>query len=408
MEKKNGEKNMEIEEDTQKEDQKNEKANLSHKKEEVNSINTSKSNFGQQTSNFESNNYSIELNSSLATNDSNNSKSNETINSIKTSFENFFNNKPKFPPIFKINISKNSYDYAYNSEYFDEIYTNLLLDEKNSNLKIDKDYMKKQNEINAQMRAILVDWIIEVHDIFRFKRKTLFQTIFIIDLFLSKKIIQKYRFQLLGVASLLIACKENEVFYPQVKEFLHITDNAYTKTELLNMELYILQILNFEIFNSTSEEFFGILSKALNFNIEQHFLGEYFLYSTLIDYSLLKEEFYDILSKAFGFQRKQHFLGEYFLVSSLIDYKILKYKASVVAASCAYIVMKYFKIDGYKDLYSTRIVLDDFPQKAIKDCARDLCFLVKSLSNSTFRAAINKYSSPYFYNVSELCNDIPK
>ena len=372
MEKKNGEKNMEIEEDTQKEDQKNEKANLSHKKEEVNSINTSKSNFGQQTSNFESNNYSIELNSSLATNDSNNSKSNETINSIKTSFENFFNNKPKFPPIFKINISKNSYDYAYNSEYFDEIYTNLLLDEKNSNLKIDKDYMKKQNEINAQMRAILVDWIIEVHDIFRFKRKTLFQTIFIIDLFLSKKIIQKYRFQLLGVASLLIACKENEVFYPQVQEYVNITNNAYTKRELLNMEFYIIQTLNFEVFKSTAEEF------------------------------------YDILSKAFNFQRKQHFLGEYFLVSSLIDYKILKYKASVVAASCAYIVMKYFKIDGYKDLYSTRIVLDDFPQKAIKDCARDLCFLVKSLSNSTFRAAINKYSSPYFYNVSELCNDIPK
>ena len=117
MEKKNGEKNMEIEEDTQKEDQKNEKANLSHKKEEVNSINTSKSNFGQQTSNFESNNYSIELNSSLATNDSNNSKSNETINSIKTSFENFFNNKPKFPPIFKINISKYNYTYIYCLSY---------------------------------------------------------------------------------------------------------------------------------------------------------------------------------------------------------------------------------------------------------------------------------------------------
>ena len=365
MERKNYEQKMDIEEDTKKNDQDKEEAKIGHMEEELNNIYPAKPNFGKKISTIQTTMNSAE---SLDTNYSNNLKSIETINSMKSSFENFINNEPKFPPIFKINISKYYYDYKYNTEYFDEIYTNLLLDEKNSKLKIDKDYMEKQNEINDKMREILVDWLIEVHYRFHFKEKTLFQTIFIIDLFLSKKTIQKSNLQLLGVASLLIACKENEVFYPQVKEFLHITDNAYTKTELLNMELYILQILNFEIFNSTSEEFFGILSKALNFNIEQHFLGEYFLYSTLIDYSLLK------------------------------------YKGSVLGAACAYIVMKFYNINGYKDLYSTRIISDDNPQKLIKDCARELCFLVKKLTNSKLKSAKEKYSLKEYCYVAILCD----
>ena len=91
--------------------------------------------------------------------------------------------------------------------------------------------MNKQKSINAQMREILVDWLIEIHFKFNFQRKTLFQTIFIIDLFLSKEIIQKDKFQLLGVASLLISCKENEIIYPKIQDFVDISNEAYTKAE---------------------------------------------------------------------------------------------------------------------------------------------------------------------------------
>ena len=88
-------------------------------------------------------------------------------------------------------------------------------------------YMKNQNDINEQMRAILVDWIIEVHYNYNLKEETLFQTIWIIDTYLSYEIIPRTKLQLLGITSLLIACKFNEVLYPTFKEFINMTNKAY-------------------------------------------------------------------------------------------------------------------------------------------------------------------------------------
>ena len=315
---------------------------------------------------------SSDLNCSTSTNCSNNSKNSEKSNNSKNKISVFKNNSInlKIQPLFKINIQSNNSEYLYNREYFDEIYTNLLLEEKKSYKKIEKDYMDKQYDINHKMRAILVDWLIEVHLNFHFKRKTLFQTIQIIDLFLSKKLMQKNKFQLLGIASLLISCKENEIFYPPIEEFVNITNNAFTKKELFNMEVYILKVLNFEVLLPTSEEFYNIISEAFNFN------------------------------------KMQHHLGEYFLDSALVDYEILKYKPSAIALACAYIVMKFYGINGYKDLYSPRMIMeDDYPQKTIKECARALCILVKNLSKSTLKSAKDKYSSEEFGKVAELCEN---
>ena len=272
----------------------------------------------------------------------------------------------KTAAIFRNNISDKSSDYIYNTEYFDEIYTNLLLEEKNAKLKIDKNYMNKQIYINERMRAVLVDWLADVQTEFNFEEKTLFQAIFIIDLFLSKKIIRKEKLQLLGTASLFIACKKNEKFFPKGMDFVGLTDNAFSIKELFDMEYYILKTINFEFFTATSVEF------------------------------------YNILSKAFNFDKKQSCLGQYFLTTSLLWYKILQYKKSVIAAASAYIVMKFFGIDRYKDLYSTSIIFDDLPKKTIKDCAKDLCFLVKNVTNSNFNAIKKKFSSERYFNVATL------
>ena len=253
------------------------------------------------------------------------------------------------------------------NEYFTDIYNNLLQEEKN--FIINPNYMSFQNDINEKMRAILIDWIIEVHYKYHFKRKTLLQTVTIIDLYLSNKTISKKNFQLLGIASLLISCKENEMYYPRTQEFIYMTNNAYTKNELLKMEAHVLNILNFEILSPSADEF------------------------------------YNILSKCFSFNKEQKFLGEYFMDSSLIDYKMLKYTPSIIATACAYIVMKFYGIKKYKDLYSSNMVMMDSPQKAIKDCARDLCFFVKNLSNSSLKATKEKYSLEQFGKVSDLCEE---
>ena len=312
---------------------------------------------------------SSELNCSASTINSNANKStNTSLNSLDKSVNNKKEESDIIFKIEKINSNK-KLNNINNNEYFDEIYTNLRLDEKNSNLKIEKHYMKQQNDINQQMRAILIDWLIEVNNRFHFKEKTLFQAVYIIDLYLSYKIIHRIKFQLLGVASLLIAVKENEIFYPRIDEFISITDNAYKKEELLNMELQVLKTLNFEILVPTAEEFYNILSKIFNFN------------------------------------NIQHHLGEYFLDSSLVDYNMLKYKSSTIGISCAYIVMKFYCLNGYKDLYLSKLISGDSTQKLIKDCAKDLCHLVKNLSKSYLRATKDKYSCAEYDCVATLCEE---
>jgi hypothetical protein len=47
-------------------------------------------------------------------------------------------------------------------------------------------YMSMQPEINEKMRAILVDWLIEVHLKFKLRAETLFIAISILDRFLEK------------------------------------------------------------------------------------------------------------------------------------------------------------------------------------------------------------------------------
>lgn len=46
---------------------------------------------------------------------------------------------------------------------------------------------------------------------------------------------------------MLVACKYEEIYPPIVKDFVYITDNAYTKDEILGMERKMLQVLDFDI-----------------------------------------------------------------------------------------------------------------------------------------------------------------
>ena len=269
--------------------------------------------------------------------------------------------------IFKFNFINNEENISYTGEYLNEIYSNLLYDEKQAKLKPKIGYMKMQNDINEQMRAILIDWLIEVHYRFRLKSETLFQTVWIIDTYLSIYPIIRARLQLLGIASLLISCKSQEIYYPQLNELIDITDGAYIKDELIEMETHVLKVLNFNIVSPTSNDF------------------------------------YNIIAKAFNFDGRQYLLGKYFLESSLIDYQMIKYSPSVIAVSCAYIVMKFFGINNYKCLYSNDVIKENCPQKVIKDCAREICFLVKNLSQSTLKAVKDKYSLPQFLNVAQYC-----
>ncbi len=78
--------------------------------------------------------------------------------------------------------------------------------------------------MNENIRAVLVDWIINVHMKFKLLPETLFITVNLIDRFLSKYSIDRAQVQLLGVASLLIATKYEEIYPPSLKDLIYITE----------------------------------------------------------------------------------------------------------------------------------------------------------------------------------------
>ena len=169
-------------------------------------------------------------------------------------------------------------------DYFDEIYKYLKSIE-NSDLP-KENYMKTvQKDINEKMRKILLDWLIDVHAKFKLSTETLFLTINIIDRYLSKKSIHRKYLQLLGVTSMLIASKYEDIYPPEIKDFIFMTDNAYTKEELIKMENDILDKIQFNMTYPTSFRFLEIFKKIINLKEIDFYRCRYFIENALFDYN---------------------------------------------------------------------------------------------------------------------------
>lgn len=68
------------------------------------------------------------------------------------------------------------------------------------------DYLKKvQKDVTANVRGVLIDWLVEVAEEYKLLSDTLYLTVSYIDRFLSTNAIERRRLQLLGVSSMLIA-----------------------------------------------------------------------------------------------------------------------------------------------------------------------------------------------------------
>lgn len=106
---------------------------------------------------------------------------------------------------------------------------------------------------------------------------------------------------------MLIACKYEEIYPPIVKDFVYITDNAYTKEDILEMERMMLQSLDFDIQITSSYRFLQRFTKIMKVD-----------------------------SLVFN-------LSQYLLELALVSYKMSKYKSSNIAASALYLSLKMIK-----------------------------------------------------------------
>lgn len=243
-------------------------------------------------------------------------------------------------------------------ENIDEIFINLIHEEKKNKYPINPNYLDYQPEINNRMRIILIDWIVEIHYKLRLKEETFYTTIYIIDAYLSQKIITKNNFQLLGITSLLIASKLNEMNVERIQNYSFFAGNAYNKEEIINMELDISKTLDYNFLITTPIHLFQLIG---------------------IKFSLKEDEY-------------KYKFGEFLIQSFLMSSKSFKYKNSIISYSSLYLLMKLFKLkNSLVQLFNwiNEFSVNDY--EIIKKCSNDICQVISEIINSNIKSTIKKY-----------------
>ncbi|KAI5862708.1 A/B/D/E cyclin [Durotheca rogersii] len=148
-------------------------------------------------------------------------------------------------------------------------------------------YMSHQDELEWKTRGILVDWLIEVHTRFHLLPETLFLAVNIIDRFLSQKVVQLDRVQLVGITAMFIAAKYEEVLSPHVSNYRHVADDGFSEAEILSAERFILDTLNYDLSYPNPMNFLRRISKADDYDIQSRTIGKFLMEISIVDHRFM-------------------------------------------------------------------------------------------------------------------------
>lgn len=178
-------------------------------------------------------------------------------------------------------LDDESWDTSMVAEYGEEIFAYMrTLEER---MRPNPHYMDHQTECQWSMRAVLMDWLIQVHQRFGLLPETLFLSVNYIDRFLSSKVVSLAKLQLVGATAIFLASKYEEVNCPSIAEIVYMVDNGYTADEILKAERFMLSMLTFELGWPGPMSFLRRISKADDYDLETRTLAKYFLEVTIMD-----------------------------------------------------------------------------------------------------------------------------
>ncbi|KAK6138972.1 hypothetical protein DH2020_027284 [Rehmannia glutinosa] len=172
------------------------------------------------------------------------------------------------------------------TEYIDDIYAYYKRTESSSC--VPPNYMEHQFDINERMRGILIDWLIEVHYKFELMDETLYLTVNLIDRFLAVQSVVRKKLQLVGVTAMLLACKYEEVSVPVVEDLILISDKAYHRQEVLDMEKLMINTLQFNMSLPTPYVFMRRYLKAAQSDKRLELLSFFIIELCLVEYEMLR------------------------------------------------------------------------------------------------------------------------
>jgi cyclin B len=161
---------------------------------------------------------------------------------------------------------------------------------------------------------------------------------------------------------MLIACKYEEIYAPEVRDFVYITDKAYTKEDILSLEKELLIDLEFNVTVPTTYRFLEVFCRYMN--VQEN----YFMFA------------------------------RYLIELFLIEYKMLKYKPSLIASSVLFITFKVTKSQESQNVCK----ISNYSDAEMKDCARDICLILNNSEKNSLQAVRKKFSTIKFMEVAKL------
>ncbi|TDH66442.1 hypothetical protein CCR75_009459 [Bremia lactucae] len=250
-------------------------------------------------------------------------------------------------------------------EYASSIYENLRAREHRYH--VTEDIFAKQQGVHSKMRALLVDWLVEVHQRFELEAQTLFLAVNYLDRYVAQVPVKSQRYQLVGVAALLIASKFEEIYPCDMEDLLYICERSYVKADLVDCEMNLLNKLDFNLAVPS-------VSTFLCFYLE-HF-----------------DEDKERISQ----------LASYFAECSLLDFIYgSTYEPSVIACACLVAAYCYVENQTPCRIWNTRFVeLTGYQVSTILPCTRDL--LTVLIQPSELAAVTTKYSAKEYGEVAQL------
>ncbi|XP_022117536.2 G2/mitotic-specific cyclin-B2 [Pieris rapae] len=233
---------------------------------------------------------------------------------------------------------------------------------------IEENYLKNQSIITGNMRATLIDWLVELQNQFSLLVETFQLAVGIIDRYLQAvSNVPKEKLQLIGVTAMFIASKYEEIYAPSIEDFAYITDNTYTKNDIIKCEKQIMIKLDF------------CLARPIPISFLRRFV------------------------KAAHGTSKNHHLAKYFVDLCLVDYSMAHYRPSELAAAAICLSLHLLSSAPLTEVWSpTLSYYSGYSFSHIEPIIRKISKIVFNIEKSKFQAVYQKYTSASLAKVSTL------
>ncbi|XP_066099173.1 cyclin-P [Saccopteryx bilineata] len=137
--------------------------------------------------------------------------------------------------------------------------------------------------VTPEMRELVVDWLVQVHDYLGLAGDTLYLAVHLLDSYLLSGGVRLHRLQLLATACLFVACKMEECVLPEPAALCLLGAGSFSRSELLRAERRILSCLDFRLHHPGPLLCLELLAALAGSNSQVILLATYFLELSLLE-----------------------------------------------------------------------------------------------------------------------------